>query len=201
MSREGADRGGGEPTDEALAARLQAGDTAAFETLVRRHERRLYNLAYRMLGRPDDARDAVQDALLSCYRRIETFRADARFTTWMHRIVVNACYDMLRKRVPEPVDPAELPEAPSAGHLLGDPAEAAAATADVHRGLQHVPVEFRAALVLHDLLDVSVEDVADALGVPVGTVKSRLHRGRAALGRALQPEPTRAPAPSNGPVP
>ena len=184
------------PSDETLVGKVKGGDRDAFSMLVTRHERRLYNLAYRMLGRPEDARDAVQDAFLSCYRRIDTFRGDATFSTWVHRITVNACYDLLRKRVPEPVDPLALPETPG-----GDPADAASAGADVHRALQAIPEEFRAALVLHDLLDVSVEDVAAALEIPVGTVKSRLHRARARLGRALGAEPTPLPAPSKPPVP
>jgi RNA polymerase sigma-70 factor (ECF subfamily) len=190
------DRAGGDLSDETLAARVKAGDREAFAPLVMRHERRLYNLAFRMLGRAEDARDAVQDAFVSCYRRIETFRGDAMFSTWMHRIVVNACYDILRKRLPEPVDPLSFPDVPSA-----DPADRAVAEADVHRALQAIPAEFRAALVLHDLLDVSVEDVASILDVPVGTVKSRLHRARIHLGRALGVEPSGLPAASKPPIP
>jgi RNA polymerase sigma-70 factor (ECF subfamily) len=187
---------GSDDSDENLAARVKEGDGDAFAALIRRHERRLYNLAYRMLGRPQDAQDAVQEAFLSCYRRIGTFRGDAAFATWLHRIAVNACYDALRKRVPEPMDPAGLPERPSP-----DPAERAVAAADVERGLLTVPEEFRAPLILHDLLDVPVEEVADALGVPAGTVKSRLHRGRAHLGRALRGEPRTVAAPSKPPIP
>ena len=185
-----------EPNDRELVERYVGGDRVAFAILVRRHERRVYNLAYRMLGREEDARDATQDAFLSALRKLPSFRGDAAFTTWMHRVTVNACYDLLRKRVPEPVDPLALPETPG-----GDPADAASAGADVHRALQAIPEEFRAALVLHDLLDVSVEDVAAALEIPVGTVKSRLHRARARLGRALGAEPTPLPAPSKPPVP
>jgi RNA polymerase sigma-70 factor (ECF subfamily) len=184
------------PTDEALAARVKAGDRDAFAELVRRHERRLYNLAFRMLGRAEDASDAVQDAFLSCFRRIETFRGDALFSTWMHRITVNACYDSLRRRVPEPVDPISLPESPT-----GDLADRAVAEVDVHRALQAIPAEFRAALVLHDLLDVPVDEVAGILGIPAGTVKSRLHRARVHLGRVLEPEPTPLSMPSKRPTP
>jgi RNA polymerase sigma-70 factor (ECF subfamily) len=181
--------------DEALAERVKEGDAEAFAVLVRRHERRLYNLAYRMLGRAEDARDAVQDAFISCYRRIETFRGDALFSTWLHRIAVNACYDILRKRIPEPHDPATL-----AAIVEPDPASRAIAEADVQRGLASISPEFRAAVVLHDLLDVPVDEVARALGVPVGTVKSRLHRGRAALSRALTAEPAAVRTPSKPPI-
>lgn len=189
------------PPDEALVRRVQDGDHEAFAALVRRHEGRVYNLAYRMLGRAEDARDAAQEAFLSCYRHIGRFRGDASFATWIHRIAVNACYDQLRRRTPVPTDPDELPQPPSA-----DPGDRAAAAADVQRALLSVPEEFRAALVLHDLLDVSVDDVAAALEIPAGTVKSRLHRGRVHLARALgagatEPEPTTGREPRGVPSP
>src|ERR671931_1803041 len=88
------------PSDGQLIDRYLLGDQAAFAALVHRHERRIYNLAYRMLGRQEDARDATQDAFLSCYRHLGSFRGDAAFSTWIHRIALNACYDILRKRAP-----------------------------------------------------------------------------------------------------
>jgi RNA polymerase sigma-70 factor (ECF subfamily) len=198
--------------DRTLVRRFQAGDRQAFVELMQRHERRVYNLAYRMLGRPEDARDATQDAFLSCYRHLERFRGEAAFATWLHRIAVNACYDALRKRpLAVSMDALSL-EPPAADH-----AERASAAADVHRGLQAVPPEFRSVLILFELQDLSVDEIAAALEIPVGTVKSRLHRGRAALGRVLadaEPAPPRrtaggpaageprpAPAPSNPPNP
>src|ERR671931_2691224 len=90
------------PSDGQLIDRYLLGDQAAFAALVHRHERRVYNLAYRMLGREEDARDATQDAFLSALRKLPSFRGDAAFTTWMHRVTVNACYDILRKRKREP---------------------------------------------------------------------------------------------------
>ena len=87
-----------EASDRELVARAVAGDRFAFGLLIRRHERRVYNLAYRMLGREEDARDATQDAFLVAMRKLSSFRGDAAFTTWMHRVTVNACYDLLRKR-------------------------------------------------------------------------------------------------------
>src|SRR3989442_15315262 len=92
-----------EASDRELVQRAVAGDRFAFGVLVRRHERRVYNLAYRMLGREEDARDATQDAFLTALRRLSSFRGEAAFTTWMHRVTVNACYDILRKRKREPV--------------------------------------------------------------------------------------------------
>lgn len=190
-----------EPSDGDLVARFQAGDADAFVMLMQRHERRIYNLAYRMLGGPEDAHDATQDAFLSCFRHLPSFRGDAAFSTWLHRIAVNACYDMARRRKPAASLEDNLVEPPA----TGDHAEQAAASADVQRALLEVPPEFRMVLILHELQDWPVEDISRALDVPVGTVKSRLHRGRVALGRALlgeEPrEPRAVPAPSKPPNP
>ena len=191
---------GGEdgPPDQELVQRFKAGREDAFVALMARHERRVYNLAYRMLGAAEDARDATQDAFLSCYRHLAGFRGDAAFSTWLHRIAVNACYDLLRKRPPTASSLDDRPEA--AGGSI-DPAEQAAAAADVQRALLLVPPEFRAVLIMHEIQDLSVEDVAAALEIPVGTVKSRLHRGRISLGRALAGEPGLAAEPRPAPLP
>jgi RNA polymerase sigma-70 factor (ECF subfamily) len=180
-------------TDAELIDRFRGGDQDAFTELVTRHERRVYNLAYRMLGRAEDARDAAQDAFLSCYRHLASFRGEAAFTTWLHRITVNACYDSLRRRPPDPAPLSEVPE-PSPAR---DHADQAAAAVDVQRALGRVPVEFRAALVLHDIQGLPYEEVAEALEVPIGTIKSRIHRGRLALARALSGEPDHATDTSN----
>jgi len=172
-----------EPTDRELVQRAADGDRFAFSELVRRHERRVYNLAYRVLGREEDARDATQDAFLSALRKLSSYRGDAAFTTWMHRVTVNACYDILRKRKREPQ--AELPEEPDEGPRHADHAETTAISVDVRRALLEVPFEFRAPLVMHDVQDLPYDQIAEILGVPVGTVKSRIHRGRVALAAAL----------------
>ncbi|TML01580.1 MAG: sigma-70 family RNA polymerase sigma factor [Actinobacteria bacterium] len=170
-----------EPTDPVLVRRFQQGQEQAFAVLMERHERRVYNLAYRMLGSPEDARDATQDAFLSCFRHLAKFRGDSSFSTWLHRIALNACYDALRRRRDttslegRSVDPMPVP----------DHADRAAAATDVQRALLGVPPDFRAVLVMHELQDLPLEDIAATLGLPVGTVKSRLHRGRVALGRIL----------------
>lgn len=176
-----------EPTDGELVIRFRGGDVSAFEALVTRHERRIYNLAYRMLGRAEDARDATQEAFLSCYRNLATFRGDSAFGTWLHRIAMNACYDLLRKHLPEPVPDEDLHPAPTADH-----ADAAVAAADVERALARVPEEFRAVLVLHDLQGFRYEEIATIVDAPLGTVKSRLHRGRLALAAALTGDPAGA---------
>lgn len=186
------------PSDQELVRDFQAGSSDAFEALMRRHERAIFNLAYRMMGRMEEAREVTQDAFLSCFRHLRSFRGDAAFSTWLHRVAVNACYDALRRRQPPTTSIDERIDVPSHDP---DPADQAAAAADVQRALLAVPVEFRAVLVLHELQDVPVEEVAAALEVPVGTVKSRLHRGRVALARALRGEPDPGDPPSNPPSP
>lgn len=176
-----------EHPDAELVRRHLLGDRDAFATLVRRHERRVYNVALRMLGRPEDAADASQEVFLTCLRKLGGFRGDAAFTTWLHRVTVNACLDALRRRS------REQPEEEPPERATGDHADAAGAAADVQRGLLAIPEEYRAVLVLHDLQGLPYEEVAEALGAPVGTVKSRLHRGRVALARALRGEPTTPP--------
>jgi RNA polymerase sigma-70 factor (ECF subfamily) len=181
-----------EASDGDLVSRFLDGDRSAFTALMERHERRVYNLAYRMLGRAEDAADASQETWLICLRKLSGFRGTSAFTTWLHRVAVNVCLDALRKRARE--DPAagdelEPPPAP-------DPTEATAGTLDVQRALMQVPEEFRAALILHDVQGVPYEEIADSLGAPLGTVKSRIHRGRVALARALGEHP-RGSSPSN----
>lgn len=169
------------------------GDRAAFGTLVERHERRVYNLSYRMLGRPEDAADATQEVFLICLRKLGGFQGRSAFTTWLHRVAVNVCYETLRKRGRERVvDQDDLEPLPEPDH-----ADASATALDVHRALQAVPEEFRTALILHDVQGVPYEEIAEALGVPIGTVKSRLHRGRVALTRTLRGEHRAGAAPSN----
>lgn len=195
--------------DEDLVRRYLSGDAGAFGTLVERHERRMYNLALRMTGREEDARDATQDAFLTALRKLSSFRGEAAFTTWMHRVTVNACYDLLRKRQRAPL----LDRAPEDDRRAGlepPPAPDHAATSDlsidVQRALLEVPEDFRAVMILHDVQDLPYEQVAAIVGVPVGTVKSRLHRGRVALARAMgitpseQRERPDTPGPSHGTV-
>jgi RNA polymerase sigma-70 factor (ECF subfamily) len=174
--------------DEVLVRRFNEGDREAFGLLVERHERRVYNLAFRMLGREEDARDATQDAFVAALRKLGGFRGEARFTTWMHRVTVNACYDLLRKQSRQPMlrlVGEDDEHAPEPGPPVADHGDEVAGTTDVERALTEVPIEFRAVLVLHDLQDVAYDEIARILDVPVGTVKSRLHRGRIALAKAM----------------
>jgi RNA polymerase sigma-70 factor (ECF subfamily) len=194
---------GAPPTDEELVEGYLGGRAEAFEELVRRHEGRVYAVCMRMLGREEDARDAAQDAFLQVLRKLSQFRGDAAFGTWLHRIAVNACYDQLRKKARQPVlhlavDDDRGPE-PEPGPPIPDHAEDVVGGIDVQRALLEVPVDFRAVLVLHDVQDLGYEEIAAILDVPVGTVKSRLHRGRIALGKAMGLAPSGEPGPAARP--
>jgi RNA polymerase sigma-70 factor (ECF subfamily) len=183
--------------DGQLIRRHLEGDPRAFEALVLRHQTRVYNLCLRMLGNPEDARDAAQDAFLAALRKLSSFRGDAAFTTWMHRVTVNACHDLSRKNRRQPMlrlasdrDDREVEPGPP----IPDHADAVAGASDAARALLDVPEEFRAALVLADVQDLPYEEIASILGVAIGTVKSRVHRGRIALAKAMgATPPTREP--------
>lgn len=170
--------------DRELVRRHLAGDPQAFAVLVERHRARLYHVCYRIVGDADEAADAVQDAFMSALRKLSTFRGDARFSTWLHRIGVNACYDILRARARRPVlllgD-----DAPEERAGVPDHAELVAGTGDAAAALARIPEEFRVALVLADVEDMAYDAIAQVLDVPVGTVKSRVFRGRIALARAM----------------
>jgi RNA polymerase sigma-70 factor (ECF subfamily) len=161
------------------------GDPDAFAELVRRHRDRLWAVALRTVGDREEAADAVQDALLSAFRRAESFRGDAQVSTWLHRIVVNACLDRLRRAKTRPTEP--LPDdvdrlgAMANKPARDDPVEASERRADVMKALAQLTQEQRVALVLVDMEGYSVDEVAVIVGCAPGTVKSRCARGRAKL--------------------
>jgi RNA polymerase sigma-70 factor, ECF subfamily len=168
------------PDDRALLAAHLAGDPDAFGELVRRHRDRLWAVALRTIGDREDAADAVQNALVSAFRNASSYRGDAAVSTWLHRIVVNACLDLVRRRSVRPADP--LPE-DEARHPA-DPRDAIGSRVTslvVEEALATLPVEQRAAIVLVDVQGYSVEEAAQILDCAPGTVKSRCSRGRARL--------------------
>jgi RNA polymerase sigma-70 factor (ECF subfamily) len=187
--------------DRALLEAHVAGDPDAFGELVRLHRDRLYAVALRTLGpaEREEAADAVQDALLSAYRAAAGYRGEARVSTWLHRVVVNACLDRVRRRAVRPTVPLPGP-GPGEPVAPGDALAARETALDVQDALAALPVEQRAALVLVDLHGLPVEEAATALGVPVGTVKSRCSRGRARLAVALGSLRNAAP-PASVPLP
>ena len=175
--------------DERLVQRYLQGDSSAFTALVQRHETRVYNVCLRILGDREDARDAAQDTFITVLRKLPQFRGESAFSTWLHRVAVNACYDALRKRKRHPMlrlaTDDERDALAETGPPAPDPAEAVAGQVDVVRALAQVPEDYRIALILADVRDLPYEEISRALDVPVGTVKSRVHRGRVALARAM----------------
>jgi RNA polymerase sigma-70 factor (ECF subfamily) len=178
-----------ERDDRALVAAHVAGDRDAFTILVRRHRDRLWAVALRTMRDREEAADALQDALLSAYRNAAGYRGDAAVTTWLHRVVVNACLDRMRRRAARPSVPRRatpLPPRP-------DDHAALERHLDVQAALARLPEPQRVAIVLVDLQELSVAEAAEFLGVAEGTVKSRCSRGRVALGRLLAGTPEREP--------
>lgn len=173
--------GGVPETDDAALLRAHvAGDRSAFGELVRRHRDRLWAVALRTLGDREEAADALQDALLSAYRSAEKFRGDSAVTTWLHRIVVNACLDRVRRRQARPTVPLIDTE-----QVAAVPAIDSDTAVDVRAALARLPVDQRVVLVLVDVQGYAVAEAAAMLGVPEGTVKSRCARGRARLAALL----------------
>jgi len=168
----------GDASDEWLAKRAARGDAAAFEELVVRYQDRLYTLALRVTLSEADARDCVQEGLISAWRALERFRGDAKFSTWMYRIVLRKAYDSLDRRQ-RTAEPMEEVETPSTDRSVED-------RLDLMAALGVLEPEFRAAAVACDIIGMSMEEAAEALNVPPGTVKSRLHRARARLAAELE---------------
>ncbi len=170
-------------SDAQLLRRHCAGDDAAFGILFRRHRDRLWAVALRTLGDPEEAADALQDAMISAFRRAGDFRGESAVTTWLHRIVVNACLDRMRRRAARPA--ASGMDEPTLDALatppLSDPSADKDTSLDVRGALRTLGEEQQAVLVLVDMLGYSVAETAEILGISPGTVKSRCARGRARL--------------------
>lgn len=171
--------------DRALLAAHVDGDPDAFGALVQLHRDRLWAVALRTLADREEAADALQDALLSAYRSAATFRGDARVTTWLHRIVVNACLDRVRRRQARPTVP--LPDRGGVADPVNrrDVLAERETAMEVEAAIAALPVDQRVAILLVDVHGLPVEQAAAVLGVPTGTVKSRCSRGRARLALSL----------------
>ena len=175
------------PSDAELLRRHVAGDDQAFGELFRRHRDRLWAVALRTVCDPEEAADALQDAMISAFRRAGDFRGDSAVTTWLHRIVVNASLDRLRRKAAHAAssvgDEGALDLLATQGRVpaITDPASVRDTALDVEAALRLIPPEQRAALVLVDMLGYPVADAAAVLDISVGTVKSRCARGRARL--------------------
>lgn len=170
--------------DIELLNRYLSGDVSAFDELVRAHEDRVLAICLRMMRDREAALDAVQETFLTVFRKADRFQAKAAFSTWLYRVAVNTCYDQLRKAkrrkadpLPDTADPAD----PRSGDLLAS----AELRPDIETALEQLPTEFRAAVVLVDLEGLALEQAGDILDVPVGTIKSRVFRGRRLLAESL----------------
>jgi RNA polymerase sigma-70 factor, ECF subfamily len=203
MSTDGDDR-----SDADLLAAHVAGETDAFGVLFARHRDRLWAVALRTMGNPDDAADALQDGLIAAFRRAGSFRGEAAVTTWLHRVVVNACLDRLRAAKVRRAEalPDDLDSRGDRGSLAtSSPVDPADRAIDDERrrqvlaALSRLTADQRAALVLVDMEGYPVAEVAEILDCAVGTVKSRCSRGRARLAELLGVfAPGREPGPSPG---
>ncbi|MEZ5260561.1 MAG: sigma-70 family RNA polymerase sigma factor [Acidimicrobiia bacterium] len=169
----------------------QQGDRHALDQLLRRHQPRIHALCRRLAGNDADGLDATQEALITIARRIDRFDGRSQFGTWAYRVATNACLDELRrrKRRPEPVDLDALTGSagqPTSGAVGVDHAAAIVDRFSIDAALAMLPEEFRVAVVLRDLLTLDYAEIAETVGVPIGTVRSRIARGRALLARHLE---------------
>lgn len=191
-------------SDAALVARARQNDPAAFEQLVRRHQRYVFNVAYRVLGDAIEAEDVTQEAFVRAWRGLPGFREQARFTTWLYRITQNLCLNRLPKLrrellQVEPFEDMRDDAAPSPPDLF----EAQEQMAFLHTELRRMPEKYRLVLSLRYLQHLSYEEIAAALDVPLGTVKTHIHRARRLLAdrvRQWDEESQRALSETSNPV-
>jgi RNA polymerase sigma-70 factor (ECF subfamily) len=170
-------------TDEVIVERALGGDAEAFGELVRRWERRIFALAYGMLGREEDARDATQETFLAAFRNLRGFRGEAKVSSWLHRIAVNQCLTRQRRakvRSESALDEEEDGAAQVAAPLEESPArvvEGRQRTVAVRRALNGLPIELRQIVVMKEFEELTFREIAEALDLPLSTVKSRLYTG------------------------
>ncbi len=171
--------------EQQLVKDARAGDADAFETLVLRYEKRVYALALRMCGNPADAQEAAQEALLSAWQSLPFFRGESSFSTWLYRLTSNASVDLLRREKRQravSLDDGELSlNIPDNRLTPHEEAEHSELREAIHSGLKTLPDDYRAVLVLRELHQLSYQEISSALDVDLGTVKSRINRGRKRL--------------------
>ncbi len=188
-----ASRGRADEPDERLAAAAAGGDRRAMDVLLRRHQDRVYRLCRRMCGNEADALDASQEALITIARRIDRFDGRSAFSTWMYRVATNACLDELRRRRRRPVTGTDDDLALTRGEhgtvdaaaADQDPGHLVAERGALDDALAQLRPEFRAPVVLRDVMGLDYAEIAEVLDVPPGTVRSRIARGRGQLARLL----------------
>jgi RNA polymerase sigma-70 factor (ECF subfamily) len=174
-----------------LVGRAREGDAAAFGALVRLYQDRVYNVAFRLVGNADDAADVAQEAFLAAYEGLSRFRAESALYTWLYRIVVNKALNQRRSKAARPEfsggdDPSPLETAAAFSPTPDQEAEDKERAAMVQRAIRRLPRDLRTAVVLRDIEGLEYEQMAEVLEIPLGTVKSRLHRGRLELRETLR---------------
>jgi RNA polymerase sigma-70 factor, ECF subfamily len=180
-------------TDEELVARSVRGDVESFNQLVLRWERPIYALAYRTLGREEDARDVCQDTFLRAYRALPGFKGEAKFSSWLYRIALNLCRDWMRRQRRTPT--VEMPEGLDIVEMAGEqgPVESIETLVNrremsraVQQAMRHLPEEQRTAIILKEYHGLTFQEIADLQGCPLSTVKTRLYQGLSVLRRQLE---------------
>jgi RNA polymerase sigma-70 factor, ECF subfamily len=178
-----------------IVKRAQKGDRLAFGELVELYKDKLFNLGYRMLGNPQEAEDVAQEAFLRAYANLQKYNANHKFSTWIYRIATNLCIDRIRKKKPDysldaEVDGIEGGDMYSRLASTGQTPEEEVVRTETQREVQaaidELPENYRAAVILKYIHDLSLQEIADILEVPVSTVKTRIHRGREALRQGLK---------------
>jgi RNA polymerase sigma-70 factor, ECF subfamily len=179
-------------TDEELVARSKNGDTESFNQLVKRWERPIFALAYRTLGREEDARDVTQETFLRAFRSLAGFKGDAKFSSWLYRIALNLCRDWIRKdrrhplvAVPEGVELEQLAAARGPSETIEDLAARAELSRGVAAAMAHLPAEQRTAIILKEYHSLTFQEIAELMNCPLSTVKTRVYQGLTSLRRHL----------------
>jgi RNA polymerase sigma-70 factor (ECF subfamily) len=189
-------------TDEELVARCLGGDTESFNVLIRRWERPIYALAYRVIGHEDEARDVCQETFLRAFRGLRGFKGQARFSSWLYRITLNLCRDWIRRQRRTPIVPApdgiDLIEIADRQAAPVDLAEDLLARQDLNRSvvkaMRALSEEQRTAVILKEYHGLTFQEIADLLGCPLSTVKTRLYQGLTVLRRELERSGVGTPA-------
>jgi RNA polymerase sigma-70 factor (ECF subfamily) len=174
--------------DAVLVERIRSGDRYAFNLLVWKWEKPIYNLALRVLGSEEDAAEVCQEVFIKAYMHIHEFRGDARFSTWLYRIAINCCHNHLRRRQRQRKLQVQVPDVEGAAAPDAEAVIHQAQLVDrIHRALQALPEDQRLVVELRVMHELSVEEVARIMGIPEGTVKSRLYYAVKRLRELLQP--------------
>jgi RNA polymerase sigma-70 factor (ECF subfamily) len=179
-------------TDDELVARSIGGDAESFNELITRWERPIYALAYRVIGREEDARDVCQETFLRAFRALPGFKGEAKFSSWLYRIALNLCRDWIRRQrrapvvqMPEGIEPSELAAERGPVESIEELVGRRQLSAVVEEAMALLPEEQRTAIILKEYHGMTFQEIADLQGCPLSTVKTRLYQGLSVLRRHL----------------